>query len=110
MTKTTKTTAKATAKAMRLDAAKAPAKMAPAKVEAPKMTAIQTAMIKQLTRPQGATAAECQKAAGSKTKPNAFFLDRWATRFGYVCFADYREDETTIVYQFVRPGQKPTAY
>jgi hypothetical protein len=76
----------------------------------PTPTAIQAATIKALTRKQGATRAEIRTAAGSKTMPNAFFLNKLAERFGYECYADAAPRTDVLVYQFVKPGAKPTAY
>jgi hypothetical protein len=67
-------------------------------------------MIKALTRKQGATRAEIQAAAGTPNQTNAFFLNKLAERFGFDCYADKAERTDVLVYQFVKPGQKPTAY
>jgi hypothetical protein len=77
---------------------------------APTPTEFQAGMIAALTRKQGATRPEMQAASGAKTMPNAFFLDRMAKRYGYDCYADYTDRTDLLVYQFVRPGKKPTAY
>jgi hypothetical protein len=77
---------------------------------APREGSFQAAMIKVLVRPQGATRPEMQKAAGSKTMPNAHFLNLMADRFGYECYADNADRADVLVYQFVLPGAKPTAY
>jgi hypothetical protein len=73
-------------------------------------TAFQSAMIKLLLRKQGATRPEMQAAAGSKTMPNAFFLDRIAAKLGLICWAGPADRASVTVYQFVKPGEKPTAF
>lgn len=77
---------------------------------APREGSFQAAMIKVLVRKQGATRPEMMAAAGSKTMPNAHFLNLMADRFGYECYADKADRADVLVYQFVLPGQKPTAY
>jgi hypothetical protein len=77
---------------------------------APREGSFQAAMIKVLVRKQGATRPEMQAAAGSKTMPNAHFLNLMADRFGYECYADKADRADVLVYQFVLPGQQPTAY
>jgi hypothetical protein len=76
----------------------------------PTPTAIQAAMIKVLVSNRGATRPEMQDAAGSKTMPNAHFLNLMADRFGFECYADKAPRSDLLVYQFVKPGAKPTAY
>jgi hypothetical protein len=76
----------------------------------PTPTAIQAAMIKVLVSKRGATRPEMQAAAGSKTMPNAHFLNLMADRFGFECYADKAPRSDLLVYQFVKPGAKPTAY
>ena len=77
---------------------------------APREGSFQAAMIKVLVRKQGATRPEMMAAAGSKTMPNAHFLNLMADRFGYECYADKADRSDVLVYQFVLPGAKPTAY
>jgi hypothetical protein len=76
----------------------------------PREGSFQAAMIKVLVRKQGATRPEMMAAAGSKTMPNAHFLNLMADRFGYECYADKADRSDVLVYQFVLPGAKPTAY
>jgi len=104
--KARKTYAKLTAKAEKVAAKAAKVNGKPA----PREGSFQAAMVKVLVRPQGATRPEMQKAAGSKTMPNAHFLNLMADRFGYECYADKADRSDVLVYQFVLPGAKPTAY
>jgi len=100
-------------KAAAAKAAKAAKPATAAKVNgkpAPREGSFQAAMIKVLVRKHGATRPEMMAAAGSKTMPNAHFLNLMADRFGYECYADKADRSDVLVYQFVLPGQKPTAY
>ena len=82
-----------------------------ATVAAPKATEIQAAWLKLLTRKSGATRSQLQEASGSPFPPDAWHLDRLAARFGFVNFVDStKKSGREQIYQFVRPGETPTAF
>jgi hypothetical protein len=66
--------------------------------------------IRLLTRKGGATAYELRDAAGAYTCHNSWSLCRFAEAYGFVCFYGKTDDSDYVVYQFVKPGQQPTAW
>jgi hypothetical protein len=91
-------------------AAKAAAKPAANGVKTPRPGTFVAKMVELLVRKQGATRPEMKEGCGSKTMPSANGLDPLAAKFGYVCFAANAARTPLLVYQFVKPGQKPTAF